>query len=443
MPHDWDKMITSVQNHVKSINWAYKKQMITTKCDYYNYFATFEDKNTLNLSNGTDTKQVTADIIIIAVGGRPTNNGTPGETEYTISSDDLFSLKKAPGKTLFNGGGFIGLECAGFLTGLGYDTTVIARSVLLGDSSFDPDFVKMIGNHMCGQGTRIFLHTEIESYSKAENGQIEVKFATFKKVLDEKSGRWVKENKNDKPTAEYTELFDTVLVATGRTPCLKALKCEEIGVKLGDRSGKMVCNEFEQSSVDNIYGIGDVREGGLELTPVAIKAGKLLVRRLFKKGFTEKMDYVNVPSCVFTPLEYGFVGYSELQAAKKFGSENLKNFHSKFQPLEWQYDKFDLPAPKFPNPFQAQSSKGEETPIRRMCYVKVTVNINDKNRVLGFHIVAPNAGEITQAVTFGLKCGMTKDQMDQVVGIHPVTAEVMIDLDQTKEDNPDAEAGNC
>jgi len=78
-----------------------------------------------------------------------------------------------------------------------------------------------------------------------------------------------------------------------------------------------------------------------------------------------------------------------------------------------------------------------------MCYVKVTVNINDNNRVLGFHIVAPNAGEITQAVTFGLKCGMTKDQMDQVVGIHPVTAEVMIDLDQTKEDNPDAEAGNC
>jgi pyruvate/2-oxoglutarate dehydrogenase complex dihydrolipoamide dehydrogenase (E3) component len=166
MPHDWNKMVNNVQNHVKSINWSYKKGMISKDTDYYNYFATFEDKNTINLNHGQETIQVTADHIIIAVGGRPTQTGTPGEIECTISSDDLFTLKKSPGKTLFNGGGFIGLECAGFLTGLGYETTVIARSILLGDSSFDQDFVKMIGNHMCGHGTRILLHTEIESYRK-------------------------------------------------------------------------------------------------------------------------------------------------------------------------------------------------------------------------------------------------------------------------------------
>lgn len=108
-------------------------------------------------------------------------------------------MKKSPGKCLFNGGGFIGLECAGFLTGLGYDSTVIARSVLLGDASFDPDFVEMIGNYMCGQGTRILLHTEIESYNRASNGQVEVKFATFNKIFDEKAGRWVKADRNEKP----------------------------------------------------------------------------------------------------------------------------------------------------------------------------------------------------------------------------------------------------
>lgn len=145
--------------------------------------------------------------------------------------------------------------------------------------------------------------------------------------MDEKSGRYVKAK--PEPVASYTELYDTVMVATGRTPCTKALDCEKVGVKLA-RSQKVICNEFEQSSVDNIYGIGDIVEGGLELTPVAIKAGKLLSRRLFKENFTEKMDYINVPSTVFTPLEYGFVGMSELQAKKAFPDAILKNFHSKF-----------------------------------------------------------------------------------------------------------------
>jgi len=145
--------------------------------------------------------------------------------------------------------------------------------------------------------------------------------------MDEKSGRYVKTK--PEPTASYTELFDTVLVATGRTPCTKALDCEKIGVKLA-RSQKLICNDVEQTSVDNIYGIGDCIEGGLELTPVATKAGRLLANRLFREGATEKMDYINVPSTVFTPLEYGFVGMNELQAAKAFPDATLKNYHVKF-----------------------------------------------------------------------------------------------------------------
>lgn len=102
-----------------------------------------------------------------------------------------------------------------------------------------------------------------------------------------------------------------------------------------------------------------------------------------------------------------------------------------------------MPPPIHRNPFTPKSSKGDEVAIRRKCYIKITVNTSDNNRVVGFHICCPNAGEITQAVTIGIKAGMTKDQLDDVVGIHPTTAEIMLGLDMTKEDNPDAEAGDC
>ena len=123
----------------------------------------------------------------------------------------------------------------------------------------------------------------------------------------------------------------------------------------------------------HIYAIGDVIYGQLELTPVAIKAGKLLAYRLFG-GATEKMDYINVPTTVFTPIEYGCCGYSEEDAKKKYGEENISTYHTEFKPLEWAYNKA-RPEPD--------------------SYVKILVNKADNNRVVGFHIVAPNAGEVT------------------------------------------------
>lgn len=129
------------------------------------------------------------------------------------------------------------------------------------------------------------------------------------------------------------------------------------------------------------------------------------------------MDYINVPTTVFTPIEYGCCGYSEEDAKSKFGEENISTYHTEFRPLEWAYNK--------------GRPEGD-------CYVKVLVNKADNERVVGFHICAPNAGEITQGLGIAMKCGVTKELLDSCVGIHPTIAEDCIGLKFTKEENPDA-----
>ena len=171
---------------------------------------------------------------------------------------------------------------------------------------------------------------------------------------------------------EEQQEYDTVLFAIGRYAVTEGIKLQNAGVK-AESNGKIRASDTEETNVPGIYAIGDVLYGKLELTPVAIKAGKLLAYRLFG-GATEKMDYVNVPTTVFTPLEYGCVGYSEEDAKLKFGAENISTYHTEFKPLEWAYNK--------------GRPEGD-------CYVKVLVNEADNNKVVGFHLCAPNAGEVT------------------------------------------------
>jgi len=151
--HDWDAMVKNVQSHIKGLNWGYKSDMIQLKCKYYNSYASFVDTHTIKLDNGKGKiEQVTAEKIVIAVGGRPSYAGIPGDKEFGITSDDIFSLKKAPGKTLVVGASYVALECAGFLTAFGYDTTVMVRSILL--RGFDQDMANRIGKHMENHGTK-------------------------------------------------------------------------------------------------------------------------------------------------------------------------------------------------------------------------------------------------------------------------------------------------
>lgn len=279
--------------------------MIKNKVKYFNAYARFQDAHTLNCENAKgEIKTVTADKIIIATGGRPSYPGIPGDKEFGITSDDVFSLEKAPGKTLVVGASYVALECAGFLTAFGYDTTVMVRSIFL--RGFDQDMANRIGKYMEDNHTKMIKGATPSKLERLDgpDGQITV---TFKQGDD-----------------DFQEKFDTVLFAMGRYALTGDICLEKAGVTF-EKNGKFKCNDEEQTNIPNIYAIGDVIYGQLELTPVAIKAGMLLSKRLFE-GATAKMDYVNVPTTIFTPIEYGTCGLTEEEAKAKYG-QTIKTFH--------------------------------------------------------------------------------------------------------------------
>jgi len=225
------------------------------KAKYFNSYATFVDAHTVSLDNGKGkVEQVTADKIVIAVGGRPSYPGIPGDKEFGITSDDMFSLKKAPGKTLVVGASYVALECAGFLSALGYDTTVMVRSIFL--RGFDQDMANKIGEYMENHHTKFIKSATPSKLEKPDpEGKIKV---TFKQDGEEK-----------------TEEYDTVLFAIGRYALTANLNIAAAGL-VAEKNGKFKVSDTEQTNVENIYAIGDVIDGVMELTPSAIKAGSLL-----------------------------------------------------------------------------------------------------------------------------------------------------------------------
>jgi len=218
---------------------------------------------------------------------------------------------------------------------------------------------------------------------------------------------------------EYSDIFDTVLYATGRAPVIDDLGVENIGIQR-DRSGKIIVNEADQTTVDNIFAIGDIASGRLELTPSAIQAGKLLAKRLFS-GSNVLMDYSLIPTTVFTPIEYGAVGLSEEDAIAKYGHDNIEVYHSYFKPLEYF-------VPARPD---------------NQCYCKLVCLIPSGNKVVGFHYLGPHAAEITQGYALGIRLGATKDDFDDLVGIHPSSSEEFTTLEITKRSGMKAERDGC
>eukprot|EP00392_Amoebophrya_sp_AT5.2_P001065 g1067.t1 len=396
--HSWDNMITNINNYIKGSNWGNKTDLKSKDVKYYNKYASFVDAHTISLRDKKgNIETVTADKIMVSVGGRPNLGGYPGVEECCISSDDIFWQKKPPGKTLVVGASYIALECAGFIASLGFDTTVMVRSILL--RGFDRDMADRIGGYMEEHGVKFAREMVPSKFEKTADGSQTRVF-----VNDEVYGD-----------------FDTVLMAIGRTGLAAKLNLEAAGVKYDAKSGKIVVDELDKTNVDNIFAIGDIALGRLELTPVAIQSGKLLVDRLFKCGGGKPMDYTNVPTTVFTPLEFGTVGYSEDEAKAKFGPDNLDIYHGYYHPLEWRCN--------------------HERP-KTACYMKY---ICDKSgKILGMHVLGPNAGEMIQGFSVGIKCGMTREHVNDTVGIHPTCIEKMCDLQELKQEGVKlAEAANC
>ncbi|KAK7154743.1 hypothetical protein R3I93_009635 [Phoxinus phoxinus] len=402
--HNWETMRTAVNNYIGSLNWGYRVSLRDKNVNYVNAYAEFVEPHKIKATNkrGKETFY-TAARFILATGERPRYLGVPGDKEYCITSDDLFSLPYCPGKTLVIGASYVALECGGFLAGLGLDVTIMVRSILL--RGFDQDMAKRVGECMEAHGVKFhknFVPTKIEELEAGTPGRLKV---TFKST----------ENGETKD-----EEFNTVLIAVGRDACTGKIGLDKAGVKVNAKSGKVPVNDEEQTNVPHIYAIGDILEGKWELTPVAIQAGKLLARRLYN-GSSLKCDYVNVPTTVFTPMEYGNCGYAEEKAVEIYGQENLEVYHSLFWPLEFTIPSRD----------------------NNRCYAKIICNKLDSNRVIGFHYLGPNAGEVTQGFGAAMKCGITKDQLDYTIGIHPTCAEIFTTMEVTKRSGGDITQSGC
>lgn len=400
--HNWEKMKNAIQDHIGSLNWAYRVQLREKKVDYHNSYAEFVDKNKVK---GVNKKgkviEKTAKNFILAMGGRPRYPDIPGAKECCITSDDLFSLPYCPGKTLVIGASYVSLECGGFLKSIGMDVTIMVRSILL--RGFDQQMAEKIGFYMEGHGIN-FVRTCVPT--KVE------------KIKDGKPGLYKVYGKYSDGT-EYSDEFNTVIFAIGRDPCTKKIGIENVGVNL-NKSGFVISNEKEQTNVNNIYAIGDILEGKPELTPVAIQAGRLLARRLYNNE-SALCDYINVCTTIFTPLEYGCCGYSEEDAIQKYGEDKLEVYHTNFWPLEWTVSKRENDA----------------------CYAKIICLIPEKEKVVGLHVLGPNAGEITQGFGTAMKLGATKADFDNTIGIHPTCAETLTTLDVTKRSGSSLEAAGC
>ena len=337
--------------------------------------------------------------MVIAVGGRPNKLGCPGE-ELAVSSDDLFMLDHLPKKTLLVGASFIALECAGFLHHLDFDVTVMVRSILL--RGFDQECAGKIGDYMKEEGIHFKQGFVPKELVKLPNGRILVKY--------QGSGF-----ANGDVTGE--EEFDTVVSCVGRYADTEKLGLNELGLKT--RRGKIL-SVNEQTSIPNIYAIGDVLYGKQELTPVAIQAGKLLARRLYGNS-TVQMNYENIPMTVFTPLEYGNCGLTEETAIERYTEDNVEVYISSFTPLEWQL-----------SPYRKKD----------VCFAKL-VTKRDDGLILGFHILSPNAGEITQGFGLAFQTHATYQNFMDMVGIHPTIAEEFTTMSVTKRSGASAKKGGC
>jgi len=220
-PHNWNTMVTNVTKHIKTLNWGYKTELIKAGVKYFNFYAKLQDAHTILLDDGKKKQTVTADKIVIACGGRPTLPEIPGAKEYGISSDDIFWKTTAPGKTLVVGASYVALECAGFLHGVGFDVTVMVRSILL--RGFDQDMANLIGKHMEENGTT-FIRGAIPEKLEKHGDKISVTY--------EQNGNHV------------TDEFDTVLFAIGRTACTAGIEVQNAGVKV-ESNGKIRVNDQE------------------------------------------------------------------------------------------------------------------------------------------------------------------------------------------------------
>jgi glutathione reductase (NADPH) len=368
---DWPTLIGNVHREVDRLNGIYTRTLEKAGVELHLTSAALEDNNTVRLANRE--KPIRAKTILIATGGHPLIPKLPG-AEHLISSNECFQLEHLPESIIIVGAGYIGMEFASIFAALGVSVTVIHR----GDQvlrNFDADLRDGLAEAMDKRGINIRINTEIARVDKDGDG-----YRVHCKNGDSLHA-------------------GLVLAATGRAPNTMTLGLQKAGVELG-WNGHVVVDEFSRSSVENIYAVGDVTDR-VNLTPVAIHEATAFAETVFN-GMATPVDYAMIPTAVFSDPEIGTVGLSE-EAAREMGHV-VDIYKIAFRPLKYTVAGRD-----------------------EKMLMKLVVDM-ESDKVLGCHVLGPDAAEIVQMAAIALKMGATKAQFDATMALHPSAGEELVTL---------------
>lgn len=368
---DWPTLRDRVQAEVDRLNAAYIRNLEAAGVPIHPERATIEGRGRIRLHGSGESVEATN--IIIATGGHPNRLGVPGD-ELAITSDDMFTLESLPRRLAIVGAGYVAIEFASIMAGLGVETTIIhrGREIL---SGFDGAMRVRMREALLARGIEMRLGDELKSISRNDEGLQAV--LTSGGVVD----------------------ADQVLLAIGRSPNTAGIGLTEAGVELNDWDAVRVDAE-SRTSTAGIYAVGDVT-GRINLTPAAIREGHLLADRLFGGG-KALMDHSDVPHAVFGTPELGCVGLTEEEAVE--GYEAVDIFEASFRPMALQFAARNEPM-----------------------HLKLVVDaVSD--RVLGCHILGPSAAEMTQLAAIAIKLRASKADFDATVALHPTSAEEIVTM---------------
>ena len=361
------------QAYIDRIHGSYERGFDNNGVERVYEYARFVDPHTVEVAG----ERYTAPHILIATGGHALYPNIPG-SEYGITSDGFFELDEVPKRTAVIGAGYIAVEVAGVLNALGSDTHLFVRK----DRplrTFDKDIVDVLVDEMAKSGPTLHTHANATEVVKNADDSLTISFDNGETIT-----------------------VDCLIWAIGRAANTSGFGLEKTGVKLTEK-GTIYSDEFENTSVPGIYALGDVT-GKLDLTPVAVKAGRQLSERLFNNKADAKLDYTDVATVVFSHPVIGSVGLTEEKAIAKYGAENIKVYKSSFTPM-----------------YTALGDNRQPSTMK-------LVTLGEDEKIIGLHGIGYGVDEMIQGFSVAIKMGATKADFDNTVAIHPTGSEEFVTM---------------
>lgn len=370
---DWPTLIANKDREIDRLEGLYRRGLENAGAEIIASRAELTGPNSVLIK--ATGRTVTAERILIAVGGRANPHAALPGHELCISSNEAFHLEELPKAILIAGGGYIAVEFANIFHGLGVDTTLIYRGKEI-LSRFDQDMRRGLHAAMEQKGIRILCHEVFEKIERGADGRLLAHTSAGKALV-----------------------ADQVMLALGRDPNTEGLGLEAAGVKTGHK-GEILVDEYSRTNVESIYAVGDVTDR-VQLTPVAIHEAMCLIDTLYH-GRPTSPDHDLIATAVFSQPEIGTVGLSEDEASKKY--DELEIYRAEFRPMK-----------------ATLSGRAEKM------IMKIVVNAEDR-KVLGVHILGHEAGEMAQILGIVLKAGCTKDDFDRTMALHPSASEELVTM---------------